>query len=425
MRGLEWFTVGAGLVLFSGAIFPLLIGASDGVLDPTEKGLGESERALLRMLNLPVYALTLMLLARRPIALLRALRRNVPMLALLLLPMASVLWTISQSITLRRAIALMLSMGLAYLLAIRFTPRQQIQLLSAVLGGATVLSLLAAGVMPGLAFMPGDGGLRGIFMHKNVLGWVASVTVMLGLAARLDAGRAMRRSGLALIVTGSLGALLSTSATAMITAVTAVFVFLAVRMVTRRRGAARLAAKLLLLSSVTLILSALVLGLLPLLELLGKDATLTGRVPLWELARAEIAGHPLLGHGYGVFWSEANPAAWLIWEKLGWQAPHAHNGYLDLLLGTGAAGLALFVLVTIRGMQQGTELCTAEPRAGWIWCILVIGTSLAMNLTESTFLMQNDLMWTLFSAATITLSCRHAELRRSVPRHARLAHAAV
>ncbi len=164
--------------------------------------------------------------------------------------------------------------------------------------------------------------------------------------------------------------------------------------------------------------------MLPLLEFLGKDATLTGRVPLWHLVDPEIVHRPLLGYGYGVFWSEANPVAWRIWEVSGWQAPHAHNGYRDLLLGVGSVGLVLFGLVTVRALRQGTDLCSAEPRQGWLWCVATIGASLAMNLSESTFLMQNDLMWVLFATAVLTLSLRHAELKGRVPTHLRLQQAA-
>lgn len=418
LRRAEWFAAGLALFVFSGALFPLLLEGGDGMLDA-------AERSRLRMLNLPVYLLTFLFLARRPILLAIAMWRNVPMVALVLFPTVSAFWAISQSVSLRRSIALIMSMAVAYLLATRFSPRQQIVLLSGVLGGATVMSLAAAAVMPGLAMMPGEGGLRGIFIHKNVLGWVASFTVILGLAARQDLQPAMRWGGLGLIGIGAAGILLSGSATALLSALFGWLTFLTVRTIARARGMARLAAILVLALVLVSLAALLFIGLLPLLEFLGKDATLTGRVPLWHLVDAEIARRPVLGYGYGVFWSEANPIAWQIWEEVGWQAPHAHNGYRDLLLGLGLVGLALFLIVALRALQQGTGLCSAAPHDGWLWCVATIGTALAMNLSESTFLMQNDLMWTLFSTAAITLSLRHAQLRPAIPRHSRLQHAAV
>ncbi|MGY3611533.1 O-antigen ligase family protein, partial [Bradyrhizobium sp. Lot11] len=71
--------------------------------------------------------------------------------------------------------------------------------------------------------------------------------------------------------------------------------------------------------------------LVPALEALGKDATLTGRVPLWELVDREISDRWMLGYGYQAFWTIDNPKATHIWLMLGWAAPHAHNGYRDIL----------------------------------------------------------------------------------------------
>ncbi|MGO7785777.1 O-antigen ligase family protein, partial [Rhizobium ruizarguesonis] len=71
------------------------------------------------------------------------------------------------------------------------------------------------------------------------------------------------------------------------------------------------------------------------LEALGKDATLTGRVPLWELVDLEISDRWMFGYGYQAFWTVANPEATRIWLKIGWASPHAHNGYRDILLSFG------------------------------------------------------------------------------------------
>ena len=128
-RRLEWCGVAIALFLLSGAVFPLLLMAQTGELS-------ESERALLRLLQLPVIAITVILLGRHLGGLLLAIRRSLPMFLMALLAFTSVFWSIAPSITLRRAIALLAAMLLAYLLAIRFTPRQLLVLLSSVLGFA-------------------------------------------------------------------------------------------------------------------------------------------------------------------------------------------------------------------------------------------------------------------------------------------------
>ena len=73
LRRLEWFTVALGLLVHSGALFPLFMMGADGHLD-------DAERAKLRLLYLPVYALSFALIAARPKRVLVAIMQNVPML---------------------------------------------------------------------------------------------------------------------------------------------------------------------------------------------------------------------------------------------------------------------------------------------------------------------------------------------------------
>ena len=144
--------------------------------------------------------------------------------------------------------------------------------------------------------------------------------------------------------------------------------------------------------------------LVPVLEALGKDATLTGRVPLWELVDRQIADHLLLGFGYQAFWTEANPEAWAIWSKINWQAPHAHNGFRDTMLSFGIGGMTLFVLMLLRAVRQGAVLQCRDPQYGWLWLNVFTVMVLVMNLTENIFLIQNDTICVLFATAIIMFS---------------------
>ena len=83
------------------------------------------------------------------------------------------------------------------------------------------------------------------------------------------------------------------------------------------------------------------------MDLLGKDATLTGRTELWYFVNIFISQRPLLGWGFGAFWSQTNSAANEISMNLGWSIPEAHNGLLELLLEVGVIGTSLFALVFV------------------------------------------------------------------------------
>lgn len=417
LRRLEWVTVTVGLFINSGAVFPLLMQGADGILD-------DAERAQLRVIYLPIYALCFGLLAIRPRSLIKAGVRNLPLLLLLVLPLVSTLWSMGPSLSMRRAVALILSMGLAFLLATRFTPREQIIVVGWAVGATIVMSFIAGVAWPSLAFTPYDGTMRGVFFNKNVFGWMSVILIIAGIAARHDVTTRLRRAGMIMLVLGWTGCLLSGSMTSLFAAVTAVLISQAVLMIARRQGIARLVFQFGIILGIVVLSVFIAFGFVPLLDALGKDVTLTGRTPLWALLDIEIAKHPILGQGYGAFWSPNNLTMWKIWETLRWGPPHAHSGYRDLLLSIGVVGLGLFAVVTVRAVHQAIALTAQAPRDGWLWCVVLILSVLVMNLTESNILMQNDMIWILFSTAVLSASYNHAEARRSLPRFMHLATSA-
>ena len=393
---LECWTLGLSLFLLSGGIFVLLMSTPDG-------GVPAENRKFLQMLNLPVYAAALLTLARRPQTFLLALRRNLPFALLLALPFLSVLWSVSPGITLKRAIGFALSMLFAYALAIRFGPRQLLVLVALVMGGSMVLSLAIIAV-PHLAFMPETGELRGIFNHKNLLGWNAALALIVSAALASDRQAGLQLLGLGLAAASAACLILSQSATSLGVVVCAVPLTLFYRNLARADGVGRLLLIVIAFLATMALLLSFDLIVAPLLESAGKDATLTGRVPLWHLVDQRIAERLPLGYGYQSFWTEGNGDAWVIWSKIGWMAPHAHNGYRETLLNFGLAGGMVLAFVVFRAIRQGAALHCRQPEAGWAWLNVLVGAFLIMNLTESLMLAQNSLLFTLFAAAIISFS---------------------
>lgn len=403
-RTLEWWGAGLAIFCLSGALVPLLIGGGD---------LDDSVKSKLRLLALPAYLVALVFLARSPRQLLVCVRRNLPFTLLLVLPFVSILWSISGSITLRRAIGLLLSVAVAYFLAIRFTPRQLALLVSAVFVPMMVLSLVLAVAVPHLGRMPVDAaasGVRGVFVHKNVLGWYAGLCLvaLVGLAGdRRFAPRAVVIAGMG---AAGLCLLLSTSMTGLVATAAALAMLPFYGALARHRGVGRTMLVLLFLQGAALVGVALAELLVPTLEWLGKDATLTGRVPLWHLVDAEIARHPIFGFGYQAFWSEANPEMWHVWAEAGWQAPHAHSGFRDVLLNFGIVGAVILGATIVRATRQGAALHCSRPDAGWLWLNLLFCWFLMLNLAESVMLVQNDTLFVLFATAILSFGLRAPEL---------------
>jgi exopolysaccharide production protein ExoQ len=215
------------------------------------------------------------------------------------------------------------------------------------------------------------------------------------------------------LLTASLACLaVSKSMTGILTTASAFFFTGFFLLLTRARGLSRKVFALVFVQVIGLLLISLSEFLVPALEALGKDATLTGRVPLWALVDEQISSHPLFGFGYQAFWTPGNFDAWHIWEAIGWMAPHSHNGFRETLLSLGLVGLLSLSLVVVRALLQGAELQCGAPQDCWLWLNVLVCMFLVMNLTESMILAQNDLFWILFTTAAVAFSLRKPEIRR-------------
>src|SRR5262249_23761737 len=74
-------------------------------------------------------------------------------------------------------------------------------------------------------------------------------------------------------------------------------------------------------------------------EILGRETTLTGRLPIWQGILTNFSSHPFFGVGYDAFWTISNREALrVIFAGSKWAASHAHNGYLDILNELGIIG---------------------------------------------------------------------------------------
>ena len=71
----------------------------------------------------------------------------------------------------------------------------------------------------------------------------------------------------------------------------------------------------------------------------GRDATLTGRTVVWQALLPIAMRHPVLGDGYGGFWTPEKNHLFQISE--------AHSGYLEILLDLGFLGLLIYFLFLV------------------------------------------------------------------------------
>jgi O-antigen ligase len=153
----------------------------------------------------------------------------------------------------------------------------------------------------------------------------------------------------------------------------------------RRGGAARILGVVL----ATALVPILVVGAADpdlVLDLIGKDPTLTGRTEIWGYVMNDISLKPLLGWGYFAFWIASNPAAVEIGNAVHWVVPEAHNGLLEMLLNVGMVGTAIFAFLLVRNVVLAFRCLRTSAIDLAISTILCCGGILLVGISETVLL---------------------------------------
>jgi O-antigen ligase len=127
------------------------------------------------------------------------------------------------------------------------------------------------------------------------------------------------------------------------------------------------------------------------LSIVQRDATLTGRTELWSFILAAIAEHPLLGYGYGAFWSGINADTVNLYKGVRWLPNDADNGYLDLCLAFGIPGLLLLLFVFKRAFESAYKYISQNGEAIGLWPITYVVYFVVHNTCESHLLTTRSL----------------------------------
>jgi|GEM_PF-824073 len=314
----------------------------------------EGTQLPLYLLRVAIMALALASIAPRWRAALTSLRQMAPVGAFLTWAAASLIWTDSFGATLNGVISLSALILVGFCLSVRLPPHHAARallcsgLVMAVLSVIWVLVLPRYGVhqQADASQAIHAGAWRGVYIHKNHLGQVSAIYA----GAVITSGPSVIRSKLLKTLTLLLLLLLiarSRSASSIVVLAAAPVM---TWMLLRLRGA-RQAVVLLLAAAVVIIAST---SLAAVLEMLGRDTTLTGRTDIWKLALDGIESRPAAGFGF--MSATYGGIAQLFFERGHVLDPH--NGFLDLTLGLGLIGLLLILTCFIASARSAQRLRT-------------------------------------------------------------------
>ena len=363
----------------------------------------------------PVYLIALLMMVMRPLRTLQHVGATPLIVLCVLLAGASHLWSVDPALSLRRAIALMMSTCLGYALAAWLDWRKLTQAVSVafLFLGILTIAIVLADPWRGQMQEVYPGAWRGPWVQKNDLGGMMAKGLIATLGAwALVPKRAWLWGPTALVCIFLV--LMSTSKTALLVSLAAIGLFAWMAMYRALFPLRPLLAGA-LIGGALLLWGALSLFPAETLALIGKDPTFTGRTDIWRELGIAIRESWLLGYGYGAFWMDPLGPSYRIQSVLEWGVPSAHNGWVEIWLAAGVGLVALFALHLLVTLVAALRALHSQTREAY-FALLFLLAYIAFSLSESAILQQNDLTWVLFVAISAKLMVGDSSGRRATDR---------
>jgi O-antigen ligase len=271
-----------------------------------------------------------------------------------------------------------------------------------------VLSVFFALVLPryGLDHTRGNAW-RGVFVTKNGLGRMTVVGFTIW-GVRTFTGEAARARNWLILVAFAFVAFETDSRTAWGVGALMIGVFVLARTMSDPRW--MVPVKGLIVTLLALFAALFAVNLKFMVTIVGSDYSLTGRSGIWHAVWRAIQAHPWLGWGFDAFW-DSKERAFEIARAARTVTPHAHDGFLDLLLSLGFVGLAIFVVAFAVVWRRALVLLREADGRAALFPFAYLSYLVLYNLTESSLLGSRAFEWIVFVAVAGAL----APIRRERP----------
>lgn len=399
--------VGAILYLV-GAVAPLLRDPEHTIIN-----LHASDSTNL-LLQAVVYMAVMPFVILNGARILKAIASNPVLCSIVLLVLFSILWSAEASLSRNRAITTAMSAVFGCYFGTRFKFGEQIRLVACALAACIALSVVLIVVFPGYGTdVAYSGAWRGVFGGKNALGCYMVVAAITFLCFRAQNVFELCTKYICLLLSVCLliGSKSAGSYVVMIVASFLVIFFKLLHLHSKRLLPALIIVSGILAAAVVFVVS----NADTFLKLLGRNASLTGRIPLWVTLLSISSGHRWLGYGAGAFWGTNSHRVWQISQ---WKPAHAHNGYIEIVLDIGLVGLSLFLLNAGIAFWRCGKLVARERTLESKWPLLILSICLLSGTFEMNLTAGNTFFWVAYVAITVS-SGRYLLAERNAAQTAR------
>jgi O-antigen ligase len=211
----------------------------------------------------------------------------------------------------------------------------------------------------------GAGLWRGVFGHKNLLGAAASTSVFIFLFFRRLISASVSFQVMCIVAAIACLIFAQSAGSWVVLCMLVVYYFLL-----RTAPVSRNFLLLIVLGVSVLAFTVFSFYSADLVGIVGRDATFTGRADIWRIVLDAIWQKPLLGFGY--YAGTHDFMRPLLQGQLFSAAVDPHNGYLDVMLGTGTVGLILLLCCIASVLVTGIDRMktSAGLERDFFWLLL-------------------------------------------------------
>jgi O-antigen ligase len=349
-----------------------------------------------------------------------------PLLGFLVLAFLSIAWSYYPQWTVTAAVSTLATVIGAFGLALTFSLTELIRLFGHALRiilAASILFELVVSIFVRHPFTPWwthyavihpadnwsrdvlftGGRIQGIMGNSDLLGFVALLGVL--VFAIEFASRSIPRavSGLFLVLAlVEIG--LTRSATVFVAG--AVVLVAAIVLLILRRTTTQKSRRIAWVSSLVVVLLGIGGAVLlrgPLLNLLGKSGTLTGRTDIWGAVIRLAEQRPVAGWGWLTYWvPHLKPYDRPVFNIGGVQYLQAHDAWLDVWVQLGIIGLVVFAALVISTLVRSWDLAIDRPQLAadrpgsydpsTLLPVLILIALLAQSIAESRLLIEYGML---------------------------------
>jgi O-antigen ligase len=408
---------GAGLVVLA-ALFWIIFyqNLPAHPLNGSDPGAGDgsSGNTVDRVVKIGMILISLVVIAARLSSAKQVLKNlNAGLIGFMLLVPLSAAWSIDRNATLLRYVTMAGIVLVCFSIALCGWSRRRLQQVTLPpVMYILVASLVLGAMYPDRIIEIGDDlsqkdAWHGITHSKNLFGMMSSVGAVLCVNLWLA-----RAKGSMLAIAGTAISfaclLLSRSNTSLFaTLLACMFMFAVMRVpVIRDRFSPHVAigfAAVLIITEMLIqrVIPGISVILAPITGLTGKDATFSARTIIWDIIKDHIRASPLLGTGYGAYWTGATPdsPSYVFVYRMYFYPTESHNGYLDIMNDLGILGLGVLLLFIVAYVRQALQLMKFDRAQASIYLALLY-LQLVMNMSESDWISRSSTFAILMLATT-------------------------